>query len=456
MRVHGKEWIERRSQNEIIRANDTRDPYVRDRARMIHSASFRRLQAKTQVLGVGESDFYRTRLTHSMEVAQIGSGITKQLRKIGKQSNESWLEHLPFESLIETICLAHDIGHPPFGHGGEVALNFMMRKHGGFEGNGQTLRILSKLDKHTESHGMDLTRRAMLGTIKYPAIYSKVFNDKHICKTLSEESLANLKKIKANDWKPPKCIFDVDESILNWILEPFSNEDKEIFRKIKKVSKESKHHKTKYKSFDTSIMDLADDIAYGIHDLEDAISLKIVDKKSWDTEVLKGLIKSGSEFNNKDITALSKLLFSNKTFERKSAIGELVNWLITSIKVNKNEIFSHDFLKYNAKLSTEDNEALTIIKDYVVRRVIKSPEVQLLEYKGQQMIMEIFEALSSDPERLLPDFTKIIWKDAIKKNDTNMAMRTICDYIAGMTDDFATRIYKSLFVAGDGSIFNRL
>lgn len=104
---------------------------------MIHSASFRRLQAKTQVLGVGESDFYRTRLTHSLEVAQIGSGIVKHLRKTGKKNNEIWGEYLPSESLIETICLAHDIGHPPFGHGGEVALNFMMRNHGGLREMGK-------------------------------------------------------------------------------------------------------------------------------------------------------------------------------------------------------------------------------------------------------------------------------------------------------------------------------
>lgn len=130
-------WIDRRSNSPINRPKDTRNPYVRDRARMIHSASFRRLQAKTQVLGVGESDFYRTRLTHSLEVAQIGSGIVKHLRKTGKKNNEIWGEYLPSESLIETICLAHDIGHPPFGHGGEVALNFMMRNHGGLREMGK-------------------------------------------------------------------------------------------------------------------------------------------------------------------------------------------------------------------------------------------------------------------------------------------------------------------------------
>ena len=129
--------------------------YQRDRARIIHSASFRALQSKTQVLGLGESDFYRTRLTHSLEVAQIGSGICEWLRN--KPDNppgpelEQWIPSL---SLIEAICLAHDIGHSPFGHGGEVALNYMMKDDGGFEANGQTLRIVSRLGEYSPANGL--------------------------------------------------------------------------------------------------------------------------------------------------------------------------------------------------------------------------------------------------------------------------------------------------------------
>lgn len=124
--------------------NFARDQYARDRARVIHSAFFRRLQGKTQVLGLGESDFYRTRLTHSLEVAQLGSGLVEFL--IEKYKDDSGIiESLPEKDLIEAIGLAHDIGHPPFGHGGEVALNFSMKDNGGFEGNAQTLRICTTL-----------------------------------------------------------------------------------------------------------------------------------------------------------------------------------------------------------------------------------------------------------------------------------------------------------------------
>ncbi len=111
-----------------------RDEFSRDRARIIHSAFFRRLQGKTQVLGLGESDFYRTRLTHSLEVAQIGSGISETL-KTKYKNNKKIQKLLPCPNLIESMGLAHDIGHPPFGHGGEVALNYLMYENDGFEGN---------------------------------------------------------------------------------------------------------------------------------------------------------------------------------------------------------------------------------------------------------------------------------------------------------------------------------
>ena len=126
-----------------------RDDYGRDRARIIHSAFFRRLQGKTQVLGLGESDFYRTRLTHSLEVAQIAGGIAEYFKEKYRKCYE-YSELIPEQNLIEAIGLAHDIGHPPFGHGGEVALNYLMRDCGGFEGNAQTLRICTQLGEYSE------------------------------------------------------------------------------------------------------------------------------------------------------------------------------------------------------------------------------------------------------------------------------------------------------------------
>ena len=161
-------WKERRAPAGIQRQEDQREEYERDRARVIHSSAFRRLQAKTQILGVLEGDFHRTRLTHSMEVAQIGRGLVLNLQKRFPELNDL----LPRLEQIETTGLAHDLGHPPFGHGGETALNCAMADYGGFEGNGQTLRILTRLESHTLENGLDLTRRTLLGVLKYPAPYS--------------------------------------------------------------------------------------------------------------------------------------------------------------------------------------------------------------------------------------------------------------------------------------------
>ena len=162
-------WEERRSGKSLDRKDDPRTPFERDRARVIHSAAFRRLQSKTQILGTSEGDFHRTRLTHSMEVAQISRGLLLVVEK----NQPYFQELLPSSALLETICLSHDLGHPPFGHGGEVALNSMLHKHGGFEANGQTLRLLTKLEAHTPKFGLDLTRRSLLGVIKYPVFMRK-------------------------------------------------------------------------------------------------------------------------------------------------------------------------------------------------------------------------------------------------------------------------------------------
>jgi dGTPase len=132
-------WSERR-EGWTAGRSDARDAAATDYARIVHSASFRRLQGKTQILNLGDSDFYRNRLTHSIEVAQIAGGIARQLNKdFHSHDAAPWIPDL---TMIQAIGATHDLGHPPFGHGGEVALHYGMRENGGFEGNGQTLRIL--------------------------------------------------------------------------------------------------------------------------------------------------------------------------------------------------------------------------------------------------------------------------------------------------------------------------
>src|SRR5260370_26840570 len=135
---------------------DTRLPYQRDLGRIVHSASFRRLQTKTQVMGTGEGDFHRTRLTHSLEVGESGRGI---VWKLAARDGGEYHDLLPPSELIEAICYAHDLGHPPYGHSGERALHSRMKAFGGFEGNAQTIRILAKLEKYYRGEGIKPTRR---------------------------------------------------------------------------------------------------------------------------------------------------------------------------------------------------------------------------------------------------------------------------------------------------------
>ncbi|MEZ5784766.1 MAG: dNTP triphosphohydrolase [Rhizobiaceae bacterium] len=192
-------------------AEDAREDGDIDYARVIHSASFRRLQGKTQILNLGDSDFYRTRLTHSLEVAQIAGGLAKQLAKSFPKHPAT--EHLPDRSMIQAIGCTHDLGHPPFGHGGEVALNYCMRSHGGFEGNGQTLRILSRLESFSASAGANLSRRTLLGVLKYPVAFSQARNPAIAPKLFSGPTTLDIIDDQAS--KPPKCYLDCERDVVD-------------------------------------------------------------------------------------------------------------------------------------------------------------------------------------------------------------------------------------------------
>ncbi|MCH1924942.1 anti-phage deoxyguanosine triphosphatase [Shewanella sp. C32] len=420
--------------------SDTADSqFQRDRARVIHSSAFRRLQSKTQILGIGENDFYRTRLTHSLEVAQIGSGISEYLSEkySGNQDYTLWLPSL---SLIEAIGLSHDLGHPPFGHGGEVALNFSMLKYGGFEGNGQTLRIVTKLSEYSPEHGMDLTRRTLLGLIKYPVPYSQSQNYKPISTPISSINLDN--------WHPPKCILDDEVDELDWILHEIPRSDKELFKSLSYG--ENLHAETKFKSFDTSIMELADDISYGVHDFEDGIALRLINENMWRCDVVEKIMEYSSNDIVKDIDFYTKNLFSDSNKKRKHAISKLIGHFISSVSIAENTDFETPLLRYQAILPGDSKAILKILKKFVMKRVIKTPEVQVLEYKGQQIVLKLFEVLKENPNRLLPSSTLHQYEIAENKE------RVLCDYIAGMTDNYATKLYHKLFTPSIGSIFDRL
>lgn len=428
-------WQDRIDHQSPDRPNDQRTPFQRDKARILHSAAFRRLQAKTQVMYVGMHDFPRTRLTHSLEASQIGSGLVSFLRQ---QNQHPELTELLSESLVESLCLAHDIGHPPFGHGGEIALNYMMREHGGFEGNGQTFRIVTQLEPYTEHYGMNLTRRTLLGLMKYPVRYSQV--KQHQLPTAVE----HFRHLPSRQWLPPKALYDDDWHLVEWVFSEFDRATAGQFQSLQQPPSDSQHGSSRFRSIDAGIMEIADDIAYGVHDLEDAIVVGLIDQALWQQQVLPILNDLAGDIANLQPEALTQRLFAKEHYSRKQAIGGLVNLLLTSVTITESGIDTEQpLVKYQATLGCAEKQLLKTLKQFIFRWVIRKPEMQQQEFKGQQIVMELFDALSVEPERLLPYNTQHRYQQAIAEGKSGY--RVISDYLSGMTDAYAARLYRELF-----------
>lgn len=435
-------------------ATDTRMPYQRDLGRIIHSASFRRLQTKTQVMGTGEGDFHRTRLTHTLEVGQIGRGIVWNLA--ARTDNTEYQAYLPTSELMEAICYAHDLGHPPYGHAGERALHNVMKPYGGFEGNAQTIRILTRLEKYYKGQGIKPTRRLLLGVLKYPVAYSEYSN--------------NL----ARD-KPPKCFYDDDLDTIERAISIFPENDRYNFRALNGLDK------PQYRTFDCSIMELADDIAYGVHDLEDGIGRRLLERDHIDTELKNAFIQAGvTSIREIKIDDLLDKLFSSDSCERKHGISLLVGFFILNVKVGKHELFESPYLKYYAYVDTNVRTLLTFLsKNVTFDRIVKRREVQTLEFKGRLIVDKLFNTLSLFPldlvgestlESISPGVAAILAKAgknkfhwtctsneySLDEKDRNAVARALCDYVAGMTNPYAEKYFKRLFQPGYGSSTDEL
>ena len=452
-----KLWLERQSG----RKKDSEEfAFSIDKGRLTNSVAVRRLQGKTQVMNAGEHDFFRTRLTHSLEVANIGVSICRNLQyqfeRDGKQELTSFL---PKDELIHTLCLAHDLGHPAFGHVGEKILNFHMRHHGGFEGNGQTLRLLSKLGEYYPESGYNMTRRTLLGVVKYPVLYKDAMAARW--QSTGEKAgqhkadyfqkhLTTPKNVEL--WTPPKCLHDDEAEVFDWILKPLSSEDKETFIRLQERNGK---FKTQYKSLDCSIMELADDISYAFHDLEDVLVMKLVNEYQLIEELRTELHFLAQQYcetykKDEDKDYFITMLKDGSVRSIKRCITSIINFIVFKGGITYTESlpFEEPLLKLNATAHGDFKPVIDKFKLFTIDNVILTPELQTLEYKGLQILDKLFEAILANYQKLLPQEARS-WIEQGRCTPE----RAVCDYLASMTDREAGAMYERMFTPSAGSVF---
>ena len=290
--------------------------------------------------------------------------------------------------------------------------------------------------------------------LKYPASYEETTNPGIV--PAIAEGPQSIRLIDRKSSKPPKCYLNSECDVVEWVLTPLTSDEQKVFTSVNTVLE--KHAKPKFKSFDCSIMDVADDIAYGVHDLEDAIAMGLITERDFRSlvteekcesfiQMLKRRKPDGNHNNFYD--SIIAALFGNSK-ERKHYIGRLVHHFITSVDIVENDQFNEPLIRYNAVLIGKEREFLDALQALIVKKVISSAEVQHLEFKGQKMVVSVFEALASEPEAMLP---KDVFAAYRASGDD---LRVICDYVAGMTDGFLLKTYDRLFSPRMGSVFDKI
>ena len=344
-----------------------RSPFQRDRDRIIHSSAFRRLKHKTQVFVNTEGDHYRTRITHSIEVAQIARTISKYL-------------HLN-DDLTETLSLAHDLGHTPFGHAGEDALNECMLDYGGFDHNLQTLRIVMYLEKkYIKFNGLNLTIETLDGLLKHngPCKDTKLINN-----------LIGVKNFK------------------------------------------NKINLKKNSTLEAQIASISDDIAYNNHDIQDGFNAKLFSVSHLkEINFFKDIINSYPK--SKDLNIIIYQMIRDSI---NLMVKNLINTTILNLKKNNikkiNDIYNYPGQIVN--FSDDYNQIINEIRFFLKERMYKNKNVISKNNHGKKVIKSIYAHINRYPKRYLPYNSKKNYKE-----------RAIADYISGMTDRYALNIYKSI------------
>lgn len=406
-------------------AGDYRSPFQIDRDRVLHTPTFRRLQNKTQVFWSGEYDFYRTRLTHSLEVAQIGKSICHWLatRPDGPLEPGFFID----PDLVEAVCLSHDLGHPPFGHAGERTLNFLMRGHGGFEGNAQTLRLLTERIFSAKRTGMDPTRAFLDGILKYKSLWSE---------------------LKSATGAEPEhhFIYDDQQSHLDWAM---GGHDFPLELPPGKV-------RDGFKSIECQVMDWADDTAYSLNDLSDSVRAGFLTLERIEAWAEKRGQATG------EATPLGDLMAAIRRRKVDPFVGKRIGRYIQATRLETDVNFlSAVTQRYRYRLAIEaDVRAESrVFKQLAFEVVFLSPQLKQLEHKGSHMLRRMWEVLCQRyiaPGTIDGQDFQLLPADAAAEitgeTDPGKRSRLVCDFLAGMTDGYASRTYKRLFSPDFGSI----
>jgi dGTPase len=385
-----------------------RTEFARDRARIIHSFALRRLAAKTQVAVPWATDFPRTRLSHSLECAQVG-------RELGAALGAD-------PDLMEGACLAHDIGHPPFGHNGEEALNQIASSCGGFEGNAQSIRLLIRLEAKTvlpdgKSIGLNLTRASLDAATKYP--WSRAVNARKF------------------------GVYEDDLEIFNW------------YRSGVESGKTS---------MEAQIMDWSDDVAYSVHDLEDSLVSGQIKLDQLSSDLPK-LFKVAQEMYLADITesemqsalaALQKLSCwpryydgTHRSLARlKDLASQLIGRFAQAAEVATQEKYGDgDLTRYNANLVVPRAQRVEValLKSMAGHYVINASDSQIRYGEQQRLLTELVEAMLESAPTTLESFFLQDWQNA----QTDQArLRVVIDQVASLTDPGAVALHKRLINRG--------
>jgi dGTPase len=395
-----------------------RGPFVRDRARVLHSAALRRLAAKTQVVAVGSGDFPRTRLTHSLECAQIG-------RELGGAIGCD-------PDLVDAACLAHDLGHPPFGHNGESALAQLAADCGGFEGNAQSLRLITRLEAKVPGAGLNLTRATLDATLKYPWVGPS----------------ASARPDERGAGRPPGKYgaYAADAAIFEWIRAGAPADRP---------------------SLEAQVMDWADDVAYSVHDLEDGLHAGLVtlDKLRDPAEqqtvarlTLTAYCKPGSASLDELTEAFADLLALDwwppdfdgtlaSSAAVKNLTSELIGRLCGAAEQATRPAGQPPLARYEADLVVPQQQRLecALLKGVTAHYVMSRSGVVAAQARERELIGELAEAvLAGAPGTLDPVFRPEFESAA----GDAARLRVVIDQIASLTDTSAIAWHERLRSAG--------